>query len=119
MKIAHRIRLLKEWVRRLVRGPEVDDTPSLPSDSLDDCWQGSRRSSPDEEHSADTLQRGIERRWVGEIARDDFDICREIRAFWPPRERAYLRARAKKFVNHEPSDATRGTRDENSALTHV
>ena len=70
MKGSHRIRLLEERVRRLVRRGEKDDASRVGREPLDDGASRGRRGCPDEKHGTDTLQRGVERFGRGQIARE-------------------------------------------------
>ena len=102
-----RLRLLKERVRRSVRGGEKDDARRVRCETRDDGRSSGRRGGPDEEHRTDSLQPGVERFRHREVARYDLD-CRRQPGRRSATERAHRHARGQQLVDHETPDAPGG-----------
>jgi hypothetical protein len=104
VKGSRRIRLLEERMRRSVRRREKDHATRVGRDTFDDGRSGGRRGRPDEEHSADTLQSGVERFRRSQIARHGLGGRWQSRRRGSARKRADGHTRTQQLGDHQSPD---------------
>lgn len=110
----HRVGLLEERMRRLVRRGQEHDAPGLAGDPLHGGRHGAGRSGPQEEHCVRAIQARIEGLGRGEVAAHDLDLGWQAGVVRVPGERPDPRVRAEQLGDNLAADPARGPDDEDS-----